>query len=323
MSNIKYIFNTKTLTYEKVHHRFRDKALKLLSYVLTSLFFSFVVLVIGFTVIDSPKEKQLKREIAQMQLQYDLLNNRLAQANDVLQNIESRDNNIYRAVLNAEPIPESVRQAGFGGADRYKDLQGYSNSQLMTETAKKMDILLREIYVQSRSYDEIEKLARNKALMLQCIPAIQPLDSKTSKGIVSGFGWRIHPIYKTERFHTGIDFAASEGTPIYATGDGVVEKADNLEEGYGNHVVINHGFGYETLYGHMSRMAVTVGQKVKRGQVIGYVGCTGLCSGDHVHYEVIKNGEKINPVDYFYNDLTPAEYKAITTAAAQPNQSLD
>ena len=306
-----------------MHHRFRDKALKLLSYVLTSLFFSFCVLVIGFTVIDSPKEKQLKREIAQMQLQYDLLNNRLSQAGDVLKNIELRDNNIYRAVLNADPIPQSVRQAGFGGADRYKDLQDYSNSKLMTETAKKMDVLIREIYVQSRSYDEIEKLAKSKTLMLAAIPAIQPIDNKSLKCIVSGFGWRIHPIYKTERFHTGIDFAASEGTPIYATGDGVVEKADNLEEGYGNHVVINHGFGYETLYGHMSKMAVIVGQKVKRGQIIGYVGCTGLCSGDHVHYEVIKNGEKVNPVDYFYNDLSPGEYKEIVNAASQPAQSLD
>ena len=323
MSNIKYIFNTKTLTYEKVHHRFRDKALKIFSYVLTSLFFSFIVLVIGFTVIDSPKEKQLKREIAQMQLQYDLLNNRLSQAGEVLKNIESRDNNIYRAVLNADPIPASVRQAGFGGTDRYKDLQGFSNSELMTQTAKNMDVLIREIYVQSRSYDEIEKLAKSKTLMLSCIPAIQPIDNKSLKCIISGFGWRIHPILKEERFHTGIDFAASEGTPIYATGDGVVEKADNMEEGYGNHVVLNHGFGYETLYGHMSRMAVTVGQKVKRGQVIGYVGCTGMCSGDHVHYEVIKNGEKVNPVDYFYNDLTPAEYKEIVNAASQPAQSLD
>jgi len=323
VSNIKYIFNTKTLTYEKVHHRFRDKALKFFSYVLTSLFFSFIVLVIGFTVIDSPKEKQLKREIAQMQLQYDLLNSRISQAGDVLKNIESRDNNIYRAVLNADPIPASVRQAGFGGADRYKDLQGFSNSELMTQTAKNMDVLIREIYVQSRSYDEIEKLAKSKTLMLSCMPAIQPIDNKSLKCIISGFGWRIHPILKEERFHTGIDFAASEGTPIYATGDGVVEKADNMEEGYGNHVVLNHGFGYETLYGHMSRMAVTVGQKVKRGQVIGYVGCTGMCSGDHVHYEVIKNGEKVNPVDYFYNDLTPAEYKEIVNAASQPAQSLD
>jgi len=323
LSNIKYIFNTKTLTYEKVHHRFRDKALKVFSYVLTSLFFSFIVLVIGFSVIDSPKEKQLKREIAKMQLEYDLLNNRMAQANDVLANIEQRDNNIYRAVLNAEPIPQSMRQAGFGGADRYKELQDYTNADLMTKTAKSMDQLIREIYVQSRSYDEVEKLAKNKAQMLACIPAIQPIDNKHLQSIISGFGYRIHPIYKTQEFHTGIDFAAKEGTPIYATGDGVVEKADNTEQGYGNHVVINHGFGYETLYGHMSRFAVTPGEHVKRGQVIGYVGCTGLCTGDHVHYEVIKNGVKINPVDYFSNDLSPADYENIVKASSQPGQSLD
>ena len=323
MSNIKYIFNTKTLTYEKVHHRLRDKVKKVLGYVLTSLFFSFVVLAIGFTIIDSPKEKQLKREIAQMQLQYDLLNNRMGQVSEVIKNMESRDNNIYRAVFNAEPIPESVRQAGFGGADRYKDLENFTNSDLMTATTKKMDQLIREIYVQSKSYDEVEKLAHSKTQMLACIPAIQPIDNKSLKCIISGFGWRIHPIFKTERFHTGIDFAAAEGTPIYATGDGIVEKADDSEQGYGNHVVINHGFGYESLYGHMSRMAVTPGEKVKRGQVIGYVGCTGQCTGDHVHYEVIKNGQKVNPVDYFYNDLSPDEYKQILAASSQPAQSLD
>jgi murein DD-endopeptidase MepM/ murein hydrolase activator NlpD len=319
----KYIFNTKTLTYEKVHSRFRDVLLKVLSYVLTSVFFSFIVLVIGFSVIDSPKEKKLRREITELQLQYDLLNGKMAQVSEVLKNMESRDNDIYRVVLDAQPIPGSVRDAGFGGTDRYKDLEGYSNSQLMVDASSKMDQLIKKIYVQSKSYDEIERLAQNKEKMLASIPAIQPIDNKSLKCIVSGFGWRIHPIFKTERFHTGIDFAAAEGTPIYATGDGIVEKADDSEQGYGNHVVINHGFGFETLYGHMSRMAVTAGEKVKRGQVIGYVGCTGQCTGDHVHYEVIKNGEKINPIDYFYSNITPDEYKQIITLASSPAQSLD
>lgn len=319
----KYIFNVKSLTYDKVHHRFRDKMVKVLSYLLTSVFFSAIVLVIGFNVIDSPKEKKLKREIAQLQLQYDLLNNKMTQVSDVLKNMESRDNDIYRVVLDAQPIPESVRQAGFGGSDRYKDLEGYSDSRLMADATKKMDVLIKQIYVQSKSYDEIEALAKNKERMLACIPAIQPIDNKSLKCIISGFGWRVHPVYKTERFHTGIDFAAAEGTLIYATGDGIVEKADDQEQGYGNHVVINHGFGYETLYGHMSRFAVTAGEKVKRGQVIGYVGCTGLCTGDHVHYEVIKNGEKINPIDYFYSNISPEEYKQIIALASQPAQSLD
>lgn len=322
MAKAKYIFNRKTLSYEKVNHTFRDRVFRVLSYILICLSFSSVVLVIGFTVIDSPKAKMLNRQIAQIQLKYDLLNIQLTRANKGVQTLQSRDNNIYRAALDADTIPLSVRQAGFGGADRYKDLQGYDNSELMTATAKKMDILVRELYVQSKSYDEIEKLEKNKTLMLACIPAIQPLDSKISKGIVAGFGWRIHPIYQTKEFHTGVDIAAPEGTPIYATGDGIVEKADNLAEGYGNHVVINHGFGYETLYAHMSRMAVSVGQQVKRGQVIGYIGCTGVCTGDHVHYEVIKNGEKVNPIDYFFN-ISPDEYKAITIAAQQSNKSLD
>jgi murein DD-endopeptidase MepM/ murein hydrolase activator NlpD len=323
MAKIKYIFNHKTLSYEKVHHRFRDKVRKVLSYVLTSVFFSFIVLVIGFSVIDSPKEKKLKREIAQLELQYDLLNNRMGEVNQVMQDMASRDNNIYRVVLDADPIPADVRAAGYGGADRYKDLQGFTSSELMTETTRKMDQLVRQIYVQSRSFDEIEKLAKNKEQMLACMPAIQPIDNKQLKGILSGFGMRMHPIYKVEKMHTGIDFGAAEGTPIYATGDGVVERADNLEQGYGNHVVINHGFGYQTLYAHMSRIAVTVGLKVKRGQIIGYVGSTGESTGFHLHYEVIKNGVKVNPISYFFNDLNPEEFKQIRTLASQPTQSLD
>ncbi|HTA28070.1 MAG TPA: M23 family metallopeptidase [Bacteroidia bacterium] len=323
MAKIKYIFNHKTLSYEKVHNRFRDKLRKVLSYVLTSVFFSFIVLVIGFSVIDSPKEKKLKREIAQLNLQYELLGNRMSEVNQVMQDMASRDNNIYRIVLDADPIPSEVRTAGYGGADRYKDLQGFSSSDLMTETTRKMDQLVRQIYVQSRSYDEIEKLAKNKEQMLACMPAIQPIDNKQLKGMLSGFGMRIHPIYKTLRMHTGIDFAAPLGTPVYATGDGVVETADDLDRGYGNHVVINHGFGYESLYGHLSRMAAKVGEKVKRGQIIGYVGSTGESTGDHLHYEVIKNGVKVNPISYFFNDLSPDEFKQIRSLASQPTQSLD
>lgn len=306
-----------------MHHRFRDKLRKVLSYMLTSFFFSFIVLVIGFSVIDSPKEKKLKREIAQLNLQYDLLNNRMNQVNQVMQDMASRDNNIYRVVLDADPIPSSVRSAGYGGTDRYKDLQGFSSSDLMTETTRKLDQLVRQIYVQSKSYDEIEKLAKNKEQMLACMPAIQPIDNKQLKAILSGFGMRIHPIFKTLRMHTGVDFAAPLGTPVYATGDGVVETADDLERGYGNHVVINHGFGYETLYGHLSRFGCTVGEKIKRGQIIGYVGSTGESTGDHLHYEVIKNGVKVNPVSYFFNDLKPDEFKQIISIASQPTQSLD
>lgn len=322
MPKIKYIYNKETLSHERIDHSLRDKVIKALSYIAISFSFSAVVLFIGFSVIDSPKEKELNSRIAQMQVKYDLMNIHLAQTRGVLKSMASQDNKLYRAILNVAPIPLSIREAGFGGTDRYNGLQGYQNSNLMTETAKNMDILIREIYIQSKSYDEIEKLANDRTIMMNCIPAIDPINSKNSKGIVAGFGWRIHPIYKTPEFHTGIDIAAPEGTPIYATGDGVVETADNHAQGYGNHVVINHGFGYETLYAHMSRMAVSVGEKVKRGQIIGYVGCTGLCTGDHVHYEVIKDGIKVNPIDYFLN-ISPAEYKAITIAADKSTQSLD
>lgn len=323
MAKTKYTFNRKTLSYEKVNHTFRDRVFKVFSYMLICLLFSSVVLVIGFAVIDSPKAKMLNRQIAQLQLKYDLLNIQLARANKGLETLESHDNNIYRPVLNIDSIPLSVRQAGFGGADRYRDLQGYANSELMTKTARKMDILICELYVQSKSYDELEKLEKNKTCLEDCIPAITPIGSSQSEGISSGFGWRINPVYKIKEFHAGMDFAAPEGTPIHATGDGVVEKADDLEQGYGNCVEINHGFGYETLYAHMSRIAVTVGQRVKRGQVIGYVGCTGLCTGAHVHYGVIKNGKYVNPIDYFYMNLSSEEYKIIAKTASEQNQALD
>ncbi|HEY6161380.1 MAG TPA: M23 family metallopeptidase, partial [Bacteroidia bacterium] len=221
------------------------------------------------------------------------------------------------------PIADNIRKAGFGGVDRYKELQGYQNSELVIETTKKLDRIAKQMYIQSKSFDEVIKLAKGKEKMLASIPAIQPISKKFLRHEPSGYGWRTHPIYKTAQFHPGMDFAAPLGTPIYATGDGVVERADDGESGYGNHVVINHGFGYQTLYGHMSRIACTVGQKVKRGQIIGYVGSTGLSTAPHCHYEVIKNGEKINPVNFYYNDLSPAEYQQLIELSSKSSQSFD
>jgi murein DD-endopeptidase MepM/ murein hydrolase activator NlpD len=207
--------------------------------------------------------------------------------------------------------------------ERYRELQGYANSDLMIESAQRLDRISKQLYIQSKSFDEVAKLVKNKEQLLASIPAIQPIANKDLKHVPSGFGWRTDPIYKTAEFHPGLDFTANTGTEIYATGDGVVVTADAVMQGYGNHVVINHGFGYQTLYGHMSRMAVAPGKKVKRGELIGYVGSTGRSTGPHVHYEVIKNGEKVNPVNYFFNDLSPAEYEQMITLASRPSQSFD
>jgi len=243
------------------------------------------------------------------------------QVSAILENMQNRDDNIYRTIFEAEPIPDNIRKAGFGGEDRYKDLKGYDNTELMKNTTTRLDVISRQLYIQSKSFDELILLAKSKEKMLSCLPAIQPV-SKTRCNIVSGFGYRIHPVYKTARMHTGIDFAAKTGTPIYATGDGTVIDPKGNQSGYGIVCIINHGFGFQSLYGHMSKMIVRPGDKVTRGQVIGFVGSTGLSVAPHCHYEIIKNGVKINPVNYFYNDLTPQEYEKVIEQASKLNQSL-
>ena len=323
MSKIKFKYNPLTLAFEKVETAFKDKFKKVISYLATGTVFAAITVFIAFTYFDSPKEKMQKREIEQMKLQYEILNARLSQTSSVLEDMQDRDDNIYRVIFEAEPISDNIRKAGFGGVDRYKDLQGFENSELVIETAQKLDQISKQIYIQSKSFDEVFKMAKNKEKMLASIPAIQPISNKDLKHVPSGYGMRTDPIYKTAEFHPGVDFTSNTGTEIYATGDGVVETADNLAQGYGNHVVINHGFGYQTLYGHMSRIAARVGQKVKRGELIGYVGSTGRSTGPHVHYEVIKNGEKINPVNYFFNDLSPVEYQQMIELASKPSQSFD
>ena len=323
MSKVKYKYNTQTLTYEKVQLSWKHRLRKFLGYLATGSVFAAVTVFVAFSYFDSPKEKQLKREIEQMQFQYEVLNGKLEHMNEVLSELQFRDDNIYRTVLEAEPIPDNLRKAGYGGVNRYRELEGYDNSSLIIETAKKLDKLSKQMYIQSKSFDEVVKLARNKSQMLASIPAIQPISNKDLRHQPSGYGWRTHPIYKKPEFHPGMDFAANTGTEIYSTGDGTVERADDMAQGYGNHVVIDHGFGYKTLYGHMSKISVKVGQRVKRGQLIGYVGSTGLSTAPHVHYEVHKNGEKINPINFFYNDLTPAEYEELIRMASRATQSFD
>ena len=241
----------------------------------------------------------------------------------VLDDIQKRDDNIYRTIFEADPIPTSIRKQGFGGINRYKELEGFSNSKIIIETSSKIDQLTKQLYLQSKSFDEIIDLTKDKLSMLASIPAIQPVSNKNLKRMASGYGYRIHPIYKTRKLHTGMDFSAKIGTEIYATGNGKISKVRRSKKGYGNYVEINHGYGYKTLYAHMSKSIVKKGQKVKRGEVIGYVGNTGTSVAPHLHYEVHKNGKKIDPVNFYYNDLSTEEYSKMLEISSQNNQSFD
>lgn len=322
MSKIKYKFNTQSLTYEKLGFSWKKFLLKLLYSLGLGIVFASAFIVIAYNYFPSPKQKMQERENEWMKYQVEIMNKKLEQMQLVLSEIQKRDDNLYRTIFEAEPIPDEIRKAGFGGVDRYKELEGYENSQLIIESTKKLDRISRQLYIQSKSFDDIMKMAKNKEQMLSCIPAIQPISNKDLKHEPCGYGMRMHPIYKYQKFHAGMDFTANIGTKIYATGDGVVEKVE-YGSGYGNYVIINHGYGYQTLYAHMHKMTVHAGQKVKRGELIGYVGNTGLSVGPHLHYEVHKNGDPVNPVHYYYNDLSPAEYKQLIEISSRSSQSLD
>ncbi len=323
MAKVRYQFNTKSLSYERVKLGVKDRLLRFLSFAGTGIVFAALGVVIAYNTIDSPREKALEREVDQLRLEYDLLNQRLRQINIVLGDLQDRDDNIYRVVFEAEPIPDEIRKAGFGGINRYEKYKGLENSDLVIETMKKVDVLSKQLVVQSKSYDEIFEMIKSKSAMLSAIPAIQPVNNKDLKRMASGFGYRTDPIYKTTKFHAGMDFASPVGTEIYATGDGVVVRADADASGYGNHVRINHGYGYLTLYGHMSKINVRPGQRVHRGDIIGFVGNTGKSVGPHLHYEVHKNGQPINPVNFYYNDLTAEDYSRMIEISGAENQAFD
>lgn len=323
MPKVKYKFNPDSLSYNKIELSSKQRFIRGLTYVLASVF---VAIVLNFTYgifFDSPKEKGLKREISELLTQYDLLNKRLAQLEVVLDDMQERDDNIYRTIFSAEPIPKSLRDAGFGGSNRYAELESMDNSDIVVNTSTRLDKITKQVYVQSISYDEIVDLAENKEKLLKAVPAIQPVSNSDLRRTASGWGYRIHPIYKIRKFHYGMDFTASRGTEIYATGDGVIKRATKSNRGYGNKIIVDHGFGYQTLYAHLSDFNVKQGQRVQRGDVIGYVGNTGLSTAPHLHYEVFVNGKKVNPVNYYFNDLTPAEYDRMIELSNKPGQSFD
>lgn len=323
MAQQKYVFNPKTLNYEKFEEPVKKRVGRAVLYVLSTAVFALLFVIVFFVFFGSPKEKSQAREIDYLKLQYEILDDKLDNMNILLEDMQQRDDNIYRLIFEADPIPSSVRKAGYGGVDRYDSLYGYKDSEIVVKVAKKLDVVASQLYVQSKSYDEVFALAKNKAQMLACIPAIIPMKESDIRQISSYFGYRSDPIYKVAKFHSGIDFASAIGTEVFVTGDGTVEMVENNHWGYGNLITINHGYGYKTQYAHLSKFAVRTGQKVKRGQVIGYVGNTGKSTGSHLHYEVLKNGEPTDPMHFFFNDLSPEQYEQILEQAQLPSLTMD
>lgn len=322
MAKVKYRFNPESIRYEKVEINIKTRILNVLKHAVSSSVLAVFMVAGLFYFFGSPKERALVRENQQLLNQYNRLNNELEQIQNVLADLEQRDDNIYRVIFEAEPIPSNIRKAGFGGVNRYKQLENLDNSELVISTTKKLDQIARSLYVQTKSYDSVEEMVKNKFTMLSSIPAILPIAIKDYGRISAGFGWRIHPIYKTRKFHEGMDFTGTIGTPIYATGDGEIITAEN-ERGYGKKIVIDHGYGYRTVYAHLSAYNVKKRQKVKRGEVIGFLGNTGKSTGPHLHYEVRKNNRTLDPVNYYFNDLTAEEYDQMVAYAANTGQTMD
>ncbi len=325
MSKIKYYYDSDTLSYRRIEQKKGRKfGIAALS-IIGSFLAGFILLIIYLNIpqLETPKEKTYRRELENMQLQYDLLNKRLKRDENILKEIAERDDNIYRLYFGANPIPEAIRKAGFGGVNRYKGLEGFDNSDIIIQSSERIDKLTKQIVVQSKSLDEIAALAKQKEELLATIPAIQPIKNSDLKRMASGYGWRSDPFTKARKFHYGMDFSAETGTPIYASGNGVVTRADANSTGYGRHVRIDHGFNYVSLYAHLSKYNVKKGQKVKRGDVIGFVGSTGRSVAPHLHYEIFKDGERINPRNFYYGSLTSEEFSEMLKASNLINETLD
>ena len=323
MKKIKYYYNTNTLRYEKLETPLRVKLLRIFGFIAASLVTAALISYFAFQFIGSPKERILQQQNRSLRDNYNDIENALKSLQQQMAELEKRDNDVYRAIFEANPIPDSARAKEMENKLEIATVNKIKDYQLASSITNTLNNLNSRITVQKKSYDEVNELVKNKEQLLSHTPAIQPVSNKDLSRIASGYGSRIDPVYKTIKFHYGLDFAAPQGTPIYATADGVTTVAGSTGNGYGNHVIINHGYGYETLYGHMVRVKVRNGQSVKRGEVIGWVGSTGKSTGPHCHYEVHKYGQKIDPIYFFYNDLTPAQFDQLLKKAAASNQSLD
>jgi murein DD-endopeptidase MepM/ murein hydrolase activator NlpD len=323
MTPTKYKFDPDSLSFDKIRLGIKALLLRILAYFIGSLIFALIYWIIFASFFDSPKEKALKREVEQMTIQYDLIHREMANVENVLEDLQKTDDNLYRTIFEAEPVPSEQREGGIGGVNRYEALEGYDNSNLVIETATRLDKIRKKVYIQSKSYDELIKLAENKEDMLKSVPAIIPISNKDLTRTASGFGWRIHPYYKISKFHYGMDFTAPAGTDVYATGNGTVVDVSSSQRGLGKHITIDHGFGYTSTYAHLSNFNVRVGQRVQRGDIIGYVGSTGMSVANHLHYEIKLNGVNVDPVNYYFEDLSSAEYEKMIEIASKTGQSFD
>ena len=323
MKKIKYFYNTNTLRYEKLETPLRVTLLRVLGFLSAAIVTALILVSLAYKYFPSANEKRLSQKNDALRDNYYTLDDKIKKLQEQMGELEKRDNHVYREIFEANPIPDSARARAINQQKEITLVQGMDQDNLSTSIVNSLNNLSARIAVQTKSYGEIEGFIKNKEQLLACTPAIQPVSNKDLSRIASGFGYRIDPVYKTSKFHAGLDFAAPQGTPIYATANGTVETAGNTGNGYGNHVVINHGYGYQTLYGHMFRVKVREGQKVKRGEIIGWVGSTGKSTGPHCHYEVRRNGDAVDPVYYFYNDITPEQYDRLLKLAASSNQSFD
>ena len=318
MSKTKYYFDSDNLEFVPIKRTFIERIYRLSLFLISSVIIGafITVVLLNTDFIDTPKEIVQAREIDNYELQLKVLNKKLEQVESTLANIEKRDNNLYRVYFEASPIPEDQRRAGFGGVNRYDYLEGFESSDVIVNTTERLDILTKELVIQSKSLDEIELLAKNNESLLTAIPAIQPVSSSDLKRMASGYGYRIDPFTKKRTMHWGMDFSAKTGTPIYATGDGRIARADARAVGFGNHVRIDHGFGYVSIYAHMDKIVVRRGNRVKRGDLIGYVGNTGRSVAPHLHYEIVKDGKKINPINFYSGSLSPIEFEELVNQAS-------
>lgn len=325
MSKVKYVYDPEKLAYRKIKPKKGRKFGYFALFLVASALFGFLcfVVLLNTSYFETPKDRMMAREIDNMKINYAILNKRIEALNETMGDLEERDNNVYRTYFNSSPADEELRKGEAPPKNRYKQLEGFNNSDLVITTTKRLDLLTHQMAFQSKSLDEIVKLAKGKEKLLAAIPAIQPVKNEELRQMASGFGYRSDPFTKVRKFHKGMDFTARTGTPIYATGDGVVEKADASLSGYGNHIEIRHGYGYKTLYAHLSKYKVKPGQRVKRGDVIGYVGSTGRSEAPHLHYEVYQNGKVVNPLNFYYGSISAKEYVLISQIANQENQSLD
>ncbi len=323
MKKIKYYYNTHTLRYEKLETPLRVKLLRVFGFIAAALVTSAFISYFAFRFIGSPTERLLRADNERLADRYDQLNSNVKALQQQMAELERRDNNVYRSIFEANPIPDSARAQELDKQKEVAMVEGMEGNELIRSISKAIQNVANRMQAQKKSYKELDVLINSKEKILAATPAIQPVSNKDLDRIASGFGYRIDPIYKTIKMHAGLDFTAPQGTPVYATADGVVTTAGFNEGGFGNHVIINHGYGYETLYGHMVRIKTKVGKKVKRGEIIGYVGSTGKSTGPHCHYEVHKNGQKLDPVYFFYNDISPQQYDQLLKRAAASNQSFD